>query len=114
MTTHASLPCRLTRRDPALNMARFYSVAVQPTLFGEVSVTRAWGRIGRPGRFCIETFGEAAAALASAERLIRVKQRRGYGVADDCEGELAAMSIGHSGGCGSGCDDSARRAPGQP
>lgn len=39
----------LVRIDPKRNMARFYGIALQPTLFGEVSVVRCWGRIGTKG-----------------------------------------------------------------
>lgn len=38
----------LHRLDPARNMARFYRLDVQPSLFGW-SVVSEWGRIGRPG-----------------------------------------------------------------
>jgi predicted DNA-binding WGR domain protein len=31
------------------NMARFYKLDVQPTLFGDWTVIREWGRIGRGG-----------------------------------------------------------------
>lgn len=37
---------RMTRIDPERNMARFYEIDVQPTLFGEFTVERHWGRIG--------------------------------------------------------------------
>ena len=38
----------LEKREPAKNLARFYSLAVLPTLFGEWSLQREWGRIGQP------------------------------------------------------------------
>jgi predicted DNA-binding WGR domain protein len=38
----------LLRIDEDSNMARFYKLDVQPTLFGEWSLVREWGRIGRP------------------------------------------------------------------
>jgi hypothetical protein len=40
----------LRRIDPDRNMARFYSMSVQPNLFGEWLLFRVWGRIGSPGR----------------------------------------------------------------
>lgn len=43
-----SLPTR--RTDPARNMARFYELSIEQTLFGEVSLTRSWGRIGKRGQ----------------------------------------------------------------
>ncbi|WP_292422039.1 WGR domain-containing protein [Mesorhizobium sp.] len=71
-------PICLRRVDPARNMARFYSLALQPTLFGGTSLVRAWGRIGTRGREKIETFdGDAQADLAFV-RLERTKRNRGY------------------------------------
>lgn len=40
----------LTRVDASQNMARYYRMTVQPTLFGEWSVVREWGRLGRGGQ----------------------------------------------------------------
>jgi predicted DNA-binding WGR domain protein len=42
--------------DPANNRWRFYSVAIGRTLFGDLSITREWGRIGSPGRIAVESF----------------------------------------------------------
>lgn len=68
----------LRRTDPAANMARFYLMSVQPTLFGEWELVREWGRIGAGGqvmRIVYPTLDEAAAALMG---LWRKKFRRGY------------------------------------
>lgn len=68
----------LRRIDAARNMARFYALDVQPTLFGEWSLVREWGRIGQSGQQRIavyETEGEATAAL---QRQRQIKERRGY------------------------------------
>lgn len=59
-------------------MARFYRLSVEPTLFGDWSMRREWGRIGSRGQsrehWCA-TCEEAARLLdqKAAERL-----RRGY------------------------------------
>ena len=71
-------PLHLTRCNPDLNMARFYVIALEPTLFGEVAVVRSWGRIGSRGQLMMETFAEVRDADAAADRLGRVKRRRGY------------------------------------
>jgi predicted DNA-binding WGR domain protein len=68
----------LTRVDRQKNIARFYKLDVQPTLFGEWSLVREWGRIGRAGTVRMEVHpsrGKADLALISkwAE-----KHRRGY------------------------------------
>ena len=34
----------LTKTDPACSMARFYSLDIQPTLFGEWALMKEWGR----------------------------------------------------------------------
>ena len=40
----------LERRDATRNMARFYVLAIEPTLFGDTALIREWGRIGSAGR----------------------------------------------------------------
>ena len=53
-----------TKTDPANNMARFYTMALQPTLFGD------WARIGSAGRLVSCRFAsDREAALARAEHL---------------------------------------------
>jgi predicted DNA-binding WGR domain protein len=71
-------PVRLIRRDPARNMARFYTISILPTLFGETALVRNWGRIGSHGQVRMETFEEAEEADAALGDLARVKRRRGY------------------------------------
>lgn len=66
------------RIDPTQNMRRFYALNLQPTLFGEVSLTRHWGRIGTAGQFMIETFGSVEEAERALRRLVRRKRSRGY------------------------------------
>ena len=39
----------LERRNASRNMARFYVLAIEPTLFGEMALVREWGRIGSMG-----------------------------------------------------------------
>lgn len=71
-------PIHLRRVDAARNMRRFYELALQPTLFGGVSLVRTWGRIGASGQSMIETFNEAEDATIALMRLMRAKRRRGY------------------------------------
>lgn len=68
----------LTRIDASRNMARFYELGLQPTLFGEVSLLRTWGRIGTIGRCKVETFAVDTLAEAALARHERIKRRRGY------------------------------------
>ncbi|MCA0270975.1 MAG: WGR domain-containing protein [Proteobacteria bacterium] len=78
MTNALPDPVRLARHDPDRNMARFYALTLEPTLFGEVALLRTWGRIGTRGQVRMETFGEANEAGAARAKLERVKRRRGY------------------------------------
>jgi len=73
------MSCQLLHRiDPDRNMARFYCVDVAPTLFGEVSVLRTWGRIGTHGRMSLETCATPDEAETVAARTLRQKAQRGY------------------------------------
>lgn len=45
----AMVLAHLHRIDPEANIARFYSIDVSPSLFGEVSVLRSWSRIETKG-----------------------------------------------------------------
>jgi predicted DNA-binding WGR domain protein len=68
----------LTRVDGQKNVARFYKLDVQPTLFGGWSLVREWGRISRAGRVVIEhhaTRGRADNALISKWAQ---KSKKGY------------------------------------
>ena len=68
----------LTRKDPERNVSRFYAVHVLPTLFGEWSLVKEWGRIGQSGTVRIAVFrSEDAARTALASTLAR-KTARGY------------------------------------
>jgi predicted DNA-binding WGR domain protein len=68
----------LERIDASANMARFYSVAVVPTLFGEWAVVREWGRIGQAGTIREETFAAETRAAQAAEAQIIRKGQDGY------------------------------------
>ncbi|MBC9883705.1 WGR domain-containing protein [Bradyrhizobium sp. INPA01-394B] len=68
----------VTRVDMHRNVARLYKLDIQPTLFGECSLVREWGRIGRAGTVRIETYssrGQADIALISKWAQ---KRKRGY------------------------------------
>lgn len=68
----------LTRIDSHLNMARFYKLDVQPTLFGEWSLVREWGRIGRAGTVRTDTYPTRGTAdLAMIDQYAR-KACKGY------------------------------------
>jgi predicted DNA-binding WGR domain protein len=66
------------RRDSTKNMARFYSMSIDADLFGELCLTRRWGRIGARGQTMIHHFEREQDAVALFLDLIRQKRARGY------------------------------------
>jgi predicted DNA-binding WGR domain protein len=69
---------RLEKRLPEKNQFRFYRLDLQPTLFGEWSVVREWGRIGRQGRVVVDTFKTEPEAQSVLLQKAAEKHRRGY------------------------------------
>ncbi len=78
MELTATTPVHLVHVDPGVNMARFYGIELQPTLFGEVSVFRTWGRIGTNGQAMRVTYDNEAQAADALHKLEKQKCRRGY------------------------------------
>lgn len=69
----------LTSVNPSANRARFYRVAVEPTLLGDVCVTRSWGRIGgAEQRLAPLPVGDMDTAEMLAGKIVREKLKRGY------------------------------------
>jgi len=68
----------LERRVPAKNMARFYRMLVLPNLFGEWSLHREWGRIGRGGQTRIALFAGKGEAIEAMRLLEKAKFKKGY------------------------------------
>ncbi len=66
------------RTDAARNMARFYAMTIEPNLFGEVCLTRRWGRIGAQGQMKVQHFARERDAVAAFLDLLRQKRSRGY------------------------------------
>lgn len=66
------------RIDAARNMARFYALSIEPTLFGEACLVRRWGRIGSRGRTVIEHYEQEGEAVNAFLDLLRRKRQRGY------------------------------------
>lgn len=68
----------LERRDPAVDMARFYVLSLEETLFGDTALVREWGRLGTAGRRRIDLFEERPKACEALETWLQRKLRRGY------------------------------------
>src|ERR1700689_5638676 len=71
----SSLHIVLERVDPARNIARFYVLSIEPTLFAKHTLIRRWGRIGSAGRERLQFFGgeDAARAQMALEDVARPK-----------------------------------------
>lgn len=68
----------IEKTDVAKNMARFYALSIEPTLFGEISLIRRWGRIGTYGQTRTMCFTAEDDAVKQFDRIEREKTRRGY------------------------------------
>ena len=68
----------LHRCDPSCNMARYYVLAIEPSLFGDATLIREWGRIGRPGQRRVELYENQSCAVEALETWLQRKRRRGY------------------------------------
>lgn len=66
------------RREPGRNMARFYALSIQGTLFGQACLVRRWGRIGTAGRTVQHSFDDERQAVELFLHLLRAKRMRGY------------------------------------
>ncbi|MBZ9761733.1 WGR domain-containing protein [Mesorhizobium sp. CA8] len=66
------------RTDAARNMARFYALAIETTLFGTPCLTRRWGRIGCGGQSMVHHFDREEEAVSMFLELLRAKRARGY------------------------------------
>ena len=69
----------IERRDPRRNMARFYALSIEETLFGQARLVRRWGRIGTEGRVVQHSFDDEGEAVCLFLELLRSKRMRGYG-----------------------------------
>jgi predicted DNA-binding WGR domain protein len=67
----------MTRADPKKNMARWYEIDVEPTLFGECTFERHWGRIGSAGQSKTFWFDHEGTTDRMASQLSNAKARRG-------------------------------------
>lgn len=96
MTELEFLHVDLVRIVPSENMKRFYGIALQPTLFGEVAVVRSWGRIGTRGRAMAVTYQTAEQAAEACSELECQKHRRGYKTAVSWTGTAESGRSLHS------------------
>jgi predicted DNA-binding WGR domain protein len=82
----------IERRDPDRNMARFYALSIEETLFGQACLVRRWGRIGTHGRTVQHSFDDEREAVSLFLDLLRTKRVRGYGPGSISRGANASSS----------------------
>jgi len=70
----------LERRDPACNMARYYVLSLDESLFGDIALVREWGRLGHRPRRRVELHATSDKAEEALEHWLARKKRRGYSV----------------------------------
>jgi predicted DNA-binding WGR domain protein len=94
----SSLHIVLERIDPARNIARYYVLSIEPTLFAKHTLIRRWGRIGGLGRERLQLFGgeDATRAQVTLETWLARKRKRGY--APQSEPARPALLSHESGG----------------
>ncbi|KIP98353.1 hypothetical protein RU07_22075 [Agrobacterium tumefaciens] len=68
----------IERIDAPRNMARYYVLDMTSTLFGDVCLTRTWGRIGCRGQSKTQLFAGQEDALIVFLDILRQKTIRGY------------------------------------
>ena len=64
--------------DRANATPRFYVLSVQPTLFGEWTLVREWGRVGISRWVRSDLYPSSGSAIDALLDLSRKKSRRGY------------------------------------
>lgn len=68
----------LERVDPTRNIARYYVLAIEPSLFGDTALVREWGRIGGWGRRRLDLYVKDTDAFIALHDWLARKIRRGY------------------------------------
>lgn len=69
----------LTKVDPSANQYRYYSLRVDPDLFGRWSLFRQWGRLETDGgALRMDSFESEEEAINRLIKITRQKIKRGY------------------------------------
>jgi predicted DNA-binding WGR domain protein len=68
----------LTRAEPTKNLHRFYVVRLAPTLFGDWTLLREWGRSGSPGTVRLTSFERYDDAEKAERQIIKRRLNHGY------------------------------------
>ncbi|MBZ6078858.1 WGR domain-containing protein [Microvirga puerhi] len=100
----------LARCDHTANIARFYVLAIEESLFGNAALVREWGRIGTSGQRKVELHENEEVAIVALETWLRRKQRRGYHIREARFRPLESTSS-NCDGQSSTCGEALRRDP---
>jgi len=76
------------------NMARFYVLRIETTLFGDVGLVREWGRLGTWGKRRLELHPDSVTARESLDSWLSRKLHRGYKLRLAAEVSCPARSSG--------------------
>jgi predicted DNA-binding WGR domain protein len=68
----------LDRIAAADNMARYYVLSIEPTLFGDAALVREWGRIGQGGKRRLDLYADDRQAAIALDLWLARKTKRGY------------------------------------
>ena len=76
---HSKHTAYLTRQDDNTRHCRYYSVRIDPDLFGRWSLIRQWGRLDYHGGVLrIDSFESETLALGRLSRIVARQKQRGY------------------------------------
>ena len=78
----------IERMDASRNMARFYALSIEGTLFGQTCLVRRWGRIGTTGRMVQHSFDDEGEAVGAA---VLVGERDAHAPGEVGGGQRAAV-----------------------
>jgi predicted DNA-binding WGR domain protein len=92
----AKLQIVLRRQDSTRNASRYYVLAIEPSLYGDAALVRAWGRIGSLGRQRFDLYATTDATGEALEVWLARKMRRGYAPAA-CEARFGLVQRGNFG-----------------
>ena len=74
------MTCRLIKIDETKNQRRFYNMHLVPTLFGDWSLVREWGRLGSAGTLRFDPYPTEQVALDAFDTIKSAKLKRGYSI----------------------------------
>lgn len=84
----------LERHNPDKNKYRFYQKYVSPSIFGDWSLVREWGRVGSPGTVRKEWIDSEEKSVIARQTLCDTKRKKGYQTKKTMSGKLGFLGNG--------------------